>query len=332
MSSVRFAVIGLGDFGERHVRALKAVHGVEVVAVCSRTERRAREVAERYGIPKWYTSRAEVVEDPAVDAVTIATADDDHVEPTVLAAEASKHILLEKPIATTLEDADRILAAVKKAGVIFMVGHILRFDLKYRMVKEMVDEGRLGKIIKLYARRVGRKSLAKIFLPRVSPPVQTAVHDIDVMLWYMGERVVEVYGAAANFLGYRYPDVFWTVMKFEGGAIGAVENGFNLPDSYPYFIDAKLDLQGDKGLAHIDVPGETFTVYTEDRVEKPDIVYWPIVMGEGLGALKDELEYFARCVERGEQPDLIKPEDARAALEVAVAAERSSVEGRPVRL
>jgi len=211
---VRFGVIGLGDFGERHVQALKSIGWVEVVAVCSRTRSRAEEVARTYGVRKWYTDREKLVKDSEVDALTIATADDDHVEPTILAAEAGKPALLEKPIATTLEDADKIISSVKRSGIIFMVGHILRFDKRYRMVYNMVREGRLGRIGSMYARRIGRQRAAGIFLNRVSPPVQTGVHDIDIMRWIAGSEVVQVSGFATRRMNYKYPDIFWTRHRY----------------------------------------------------------------------------------------------------------------------
>ncbi|MDW8022071.1 MAG: Gfo/Idh/MocA family oxidoreductase, partial [Nitrososphaerota archaeon] len=155
--TVRFGVIGLGDFGERHVQALRTITGVDVVAVCSRTRSRAEEVARLYGVKKWFTDREKLVRDDEVDAVTIATADDDHVEPTILAAEAGKPALLEKPLATTINDADKIIEAVKRHGIIFMVGHILRFDRRYRLVKQMHEGGETGKIASMYARRAGRQ-------------------------------------------------------------------------------------------------------------------------------------------------------------------------------
>jgi predicted dehydrogenase len=324
---VRFGVIGLGDFGERHVQALKSIGWVEVVAVCSRTRSRAEEVARTYGVRKWYTDREKLVKDSEVDALTIATADDDHVEPTILAAEAGKPALLEKPIATTLEDADKIISSVKRSGIIFMVGHILRFDKRYRMVYNMVREGRLGRIGSMYARRIGRKRAAGIFLNRVSPPVQTGVHDIDIMRWIAGSEVVQVSGFATRRMNYKYPDIFWTIMRFDDGSLGVVENGFMLSDNYPHFIDSQLEVISEKATIQILTPGEYFSVYSVEGVEKPDVTYWPKMDTHAEGALRDELEYFARCVAEGREPDIIPIEDARRALEIAVMAMKSAENG-----
>jgi Predicted dehydrogenases and related proteins len=321
---IRFGVIGLGDFGERHVQALKSINGVQVVAVCSRTKSRAEEVARKYGVKKWYADREKLVRDDEVDAVTIATADDDHVEPTVLAAEAGKPALLEKPIATTLEDADKIISAVKRSNIIFMVGHILRFDRRYRIVYNMAREGKLGKIGSMYARRIGRQRAAAIYLNRVSSPVQTGVHDIDIIRWIAGREVIETSGFAAKRMNYKYPDIFWTIMRFDDGSLGVVENGFMLNDNYPHFIDSQLEVLAEKATIQILTPGEYFTVYSIEGVEKPDVTYWPKMDKHAEGALRDELEYFTRCVAEGRQPTAVPLEDARRALEIAIMAMKSA--------
>jgi len=329
---VKFGVIGLGDFGERHVQALKSIDWIEVVAVCSRSRARAEEVARLYGVKRWYTERDKIVRDDEIDAVTVTTADDDHVEPTVLAAEAGKHVLLEKPIATTLDDADKIISATQRYGIIFMVGHILRFDRRYRMVKRAREDGALGRIGSMYARRLGRLRAARIYLNRVSPPVQAGVHDIDIMRWISGSEVVEVSGFSARLLSYRYPDVFWTIMRFDNGALGIVENGFLLSDSFPHFIDSQFEVLGERATVHIFTPGEFFSVYGAEGIDKPDITYWPKMDGHAEGALKEELEYFAKCVSSGEQPSIVSTGDARRALEIALKAFESSERGRPLSL
>lgn len=329
---VRVGVIGLGDFGERHVQALKSISNVEVVAVCSRTRNRAEEIARLYGVKKWYTDREKLVKDHEVDVVTIATADDDHVEPTILAAESGKPALLEKPIATTLEDADKIIGAVKRYGIIFMVGHILRFDRRYKIVQKMRENGETGRIASMYARRAGKQKAAGIFLNRVSPPVQTGVHDIDIMRWIGGSEVQQVWGFAARTLEYRFPDIFWTIMRFSDGMLGVVENGFLVSNNFPHFIDSQLTVMAEKATIHIYTPGEFFTVHGAQGVDKPDITYWPKMNGYAEGALKEELEYFAKCVANDEQPKLIAIEDARRALEIAIKALESSEKGQPIAL
>jgi UDP-N-acetylglucosamine 3-dehydrogenase len=325
---VRVGVIGLGDFGERHVQALKSIEGVDVVAVCSRSRERAEEVARRYGVRRWYTEREKIVGDDQIDAVTVATADDDHVEPTVLAAEAGKDVLLEKPIATTLQDSDRIISAVQRYGVIFMVGHILRFDRRYRLVKNMCERGEVGRVGSMYARRLGRRRAAGIYLDRVSPPVQTGVHDIDIMRWITGREVIQVSGFSARIFSYKYPDVFWTVIKFDNGCVGVVENGFLLSDNFPHFIDSQFEMVGEKATIHIFTPGEFFAIYDQRGVDKPDITYWPRMDGYAEGALKDELEYFAKCVAAGNQPEFVPVEDARRSLEIALKAMESDGKGQ----
>src|SRR2546428_11204747 len=128
MEKVRVGVVGLGWFGEKHVQVLSQLPNVEVVAVCSRTRARAEEVARRYGVKKSYTDWEKLAKDPLVDAVTVTTHIPDHHRPVMAAAEGGKDVYVEKPIASTLKEADEMISATKRAKVLFMVGHILRFE------------------------------------------------------------------------------------------------------------------------------------------------------------------------------------------------------------
>ncbi|HYI24515.1 MAG TPA: Gfo/Idh/MocA family oxidoreductase, partial [Thermomicrobiales bacterium] len=105
MTSTRVGVIGLGAFGECHLDTLKGIPGADVVAVASRSSDRASDVATARGIPRWYGTYDALCNDPGIDAVIVATTEDQHVAPVTAALAAGKHVLVEKPLATTLDDA-----------------------------------------------------------------------------------------------------------------------------------------------------------------------------------------------------------------------------------
>src|SRR4030042_1257970 len=128
MKLIRCGGIGLGWFGEHHVDTLQQLPLVELAAVCTRTESRLKEVAGKYGVPKAYTDYKELLADKSIDMVSIVTHIKEHLAPTVDALAAGKHVFLEKPMADSMEDGDRIIAAAAKAGTCFMGGHICRFD------------------------------------------------------------------------------------------------------------------------------------------------------------------------------------------------------------
>src|SRR5262249_22308 len=153
MRTVGYGVIGLGFFGEKHAAVVSSLPQAELRAVCSQRKERLQEIQQRLGVPRGYRDYHELLADPHVEAVTVVTHVDDHVAPTVAALEAGKHVLLEKPMARTAAESDRILAAAKKAGTSFMVGHICRFNPRYAIARERIRAGALGQVVSLYARR-----------------------------------------------------------------------------------------------------------------------------------------------------------------------------------
>src|SRR4051794_39617519 len=144
---VRYGVIGLGWFGEKHCEALAGLPNVELTALCTRTEARLKEVAQRFGVRHTYTNYLDLLANVEVDAVSVVTMWDQHAAPTLAALAAGKHVFLEKPMASTLEDCDAIVAAARDARGSFMVGHICRFNPRYAAAKAAIAEGRVGKII-----------------------------------------------------------------------------------------------------------------------------------------------------------------------------------------
>src|SRR5262249_17088488 len=159
MSKIKVGVIGVGSFGELHIQAYRALAEVEIVAISDVRENRLREMSSSYGIPQTYTDARELCSRSDIKIVSIATPESLHLEPVLAAAQAGKHILLEKPIATSLEDAAKIVAAAEDAHVHLMVGHILRFEANYGSLRREIEEGNLGKIVSIHARRNRPKKL-----------------------------------------------------------------------------------------------------------------------------------------------------------------------------
>lgn len=329
---IGFGVVGLGWFGEKHTQVLTDLPFVEVVAVCSRTEARAREIAQRYGVPRWYTRWDDLVKDEGVEAVSVVTHVQDHRAPVVAAAEAGKHVICEKPIANTLADADAMIAATKRAGVHFMVGHILRFEPRYAQAKALIDEGRVGQVVSIYARRNIPRGIAASHLQKLSPILGDAIHDTDLMLWYLGERVREVYATWVSTTDAPNPDVTWSLYNFESQAKGVAESVWYLPNNTPFSIDARMEILGTEGGLYIDCANSGLGVNDANGWKLLDTMHWPVIHGGIVGALKEELAYFARCVLEDRSPEIVTPAEARAALEVVLAAEESARKGAPVRL
>lgn len=332
MRRVKYGVIGLGFFGKKHVEVLSALPQVELTAVCTRREGRLQEVAHKYGVPRTYTDYQHLLNDKDIEAVSIVTHVNDHLQPTLAALAAGKHVFLEKPMAATTEECTRLIQALEGYTGAFMVGHICRFDPAYALAKRHIDEGKIGKILSIYARRNIPAAVSQSVLASISPFMGDGVHDVDIMLWYTGSVVESVYAQAIDVRGLAHPDIGWSMYRFVGGAVGVTENNWCLPPGTPFELDARMEVVGDKGAIYINSPGQPLAINTADGWRYPDTVYWPRMETGRTGALKEELTYFAGCILKGEKPGIITPEESRAAVAAVEAAERSAQTGEIVRI
>jgi len=332
---IRVGVIGCGFMGRHHARVYSELPGVKLLAMADVLEEKAKGAAREFGAEKWYKDYHKLLARPDIDAVSIVVPDHLHRDPTVAAAEAGKAVLLEKPIATTLEDADAIIGTVKRAGVPFLVGHILRFDYNYVKAKEYVKRGSIGDPISIWARRnnpiASPRRLAP-WLKETSPLLFLGVHDIDAMRWIIGSDIERIYAEAESriFKDLGVEDAVWALLRFKGGTVGALETVWILPATMPLSLDSKFELIGTKGSLWISYPGNEFSFCGEGGQET-FLHYWPVVHGRLKGYLRDEIVHFINCVEGKEEP-LVSAEDARAAVEAALAMHKSLKEGKPVGL
>jgi UDP-N-acetylglucosamine 3-dehydrogenase len=181
----------------------------------------------------------------------------------------------------------------------------------------------------MYARRNYLKSGLELY-SRVHPAIEDSVHDIDLMLWYTGQRVKRVRGYGRKATGGPHHDVFWGVIEFEGGAIGVVQTIWLLPTAAGIALDHAFQVFGDKGAGNINfVPGG-LTFWREDGFEVPDISYEPRIRGAAYGALRDELAYFCDCVRARCKPSIIRPVEAKNAVRIALALVESAYAEREI--
>lgn len=328
----KFAVIGLGWFGEKHCEALAAIPNAEIYALCTRTESRLNEIAARFDVEHSYTDYRELLENPEVEAVNVVTMWDQHTEPTLAALAAGKHVFLEKPMASTLDDCRAIVAAAEKARGFLMVGHICRFNPRYAAAKQEIAAGKIGKIISLYARRNVPARVTDDILNKIGPIIGDGIHDTDLMLWYTGARIESAYAQTTRMRDRKHPDLGWTMYRFDSGATGVLEDVWCLPDRTPFQIDERMEIIGTQGSIHIQETHPNYSVCDENGWRSPDTTYWPTWNGALRGALPEELAYFATCVQENRRPEIITPPESLAAVEACLAAETSAATGEVVRL
>jgi UDP-N-acetylglucosamine 3-dehydrogenase len=331
MNTIRCGVIGLGWFGEHHVDTLLQLPQAEVTSICTRRPERLSEVAQKYGIPRTFTDYRELLADKDIDLVTIVTHVGDHLEPTLAAIRAGKHVFLEKPMADTVEACDQILEALKSTNKAFMVGHVCRFDTVYALAKEEIAAGRLGKILSLHARRNLAKWITESHLPKISALFGDGVHDLDLMLWFTRARPKSVYAQTLNSRpGLGHDDLGWAMFRLEDGAIAVIENVWCLPENAPFAIDARMEIIGSEGAIYIDNSGSHYTLLTKKGISYPQSTYWPKVHGLRRGYLKEEFDYFLKCVAAGVKPTVITPQESRDVVHAVLTAERAARENRVI--
>jgi predicted dehydrogenase len=325
---LRIGLVGCGAFGESHLTAIASIPFAEVTVVTDLDADRSRRVAECYGVSRVAKDFRELCALNDVDAVSVVTTEDQHLAPVLAALENGKHVFVEKPMATRLADAQKMLAAARKTGLILMPGHILRFETKYATVKEQLDSGRLGRVLSLYTRRNRPKWQGTIY--KRSPLVlETAIHDIDAMLWYTGRKVKSVRGYDVSVEPGGGADLTWAILRFEDGILGVLETMWLLPDKTP-FLDDFLQVVATSGVLNIDMLNSGLTIWRDEGAEIPDVCYEPRLRGSAYGALREELSYFALCVLEGRKPTLLTAEDGLEALRVGLAIIESARSDREV--
>ncbi|MGD9519284.1 MAG: Gfo/Idh/MocA family protein [Armatimonadota bacterium] len=324
------AVIGVGAMGSKHARVWAELPSTRLMAVYDVDPKRAVQVAEELGCDV-AGSLEEVVKRGDVDIVSVCTPDTLHVEPCVAAARAGKHVLVEKPLATTVADADAIIGAAAEAGVRLMVGHILRFDARYVGAREQVAQGALGELVYAFARRYNVLSSGRHAAAYTTVMNFLGVHDIDALQWVTGARITQVFGVAARKLlaDRNADDAITAVLKFDNEACGCLESLWCNPDSLVSALDARLELVGTAGRVAVNAGHWDLQVSGAEATHGTDVVYGPLMHGEIGGALRAQLEHFARCVVRGCE-QVVDNEGARQAVAVAEAIHHSLELGRPV--
>lgn len=340
------AVIGLGQVGPVHARIISEVSGLRLVTVCDIREDRAEQAAQMFSAEKWTTDYANVLEDDEVDAVFVCTPDHLHREPAIDAVQAGKHLFLEKPLASTIEDADAIISAAAAADVVFMVGHVFRFDVNFAKIKEAASAPEFGEPLSCYGRQSTTAADAHYLGGRVGINFYASVHSLDAMGWYLDAKPVSVHAEAVKhkiFEEIGKPDGVWTLIRFEGGKVGCDEAFWVLPAPLgewdkpaPWASaftmgDCRLELIGSKSTINLEYPPTSLRLLDPEGWKFPDTTMAPLLHGVLTGAFREQVLHFFDCVRTGREP-LVRPEEARQAMELAIAAERSIELGRTVEL
>ena len=330
---VKWGLIGAGEFGLLYAHILKQLPNVDLVSVYSRNIEDAKKAAETYDIPNWYDDYDKQLASDDIEVVAIVTSEPFHCGPMVAAAKAKKHVIIEKPIAPKLDEAEKMIKIAKEEGILFAVAHILPFHTHYAMAKVEIDKGSVGEIVSIYARRNAAAFWGTRLQNHSSAIYDEMIHDMECILWYTGWKVKRVYAQTKNVRGMKKPDVCWAMFTFENGEIAVLEANWFLPENTPMLIDSQMEIHGTEGMIYIDLADQGLRVNDKSGWRTPDTSWWPTKLGRVEGALGNELRYFADGIMLGKLPEGVgDPERAKYALEVVLAAEKSAETGKIVEM
>lgn len=333
---IGYGIVGVGIWGQIHVRTLLSNPHVNLVAVCDVNEETVKAVATKYNIPKYYTSYEKMLKDPDIEAVSVATPDFAHSEPALSTVQAGKHLLVEKPMAMSIDQSIDIIKASRKKGVKLMVDFHNRWSPSFFNAYKSLQNGELGDLKYVYFRLSdtmfvplkyiswGSKSSALWFL---------GPHAIDTIRWLYDDEVDEVFAVSRKGVltskGINTPDFFALILQFKNGGVANLEHSWIVSPNSPSIFDLKCTLQCSEGTVNIDTShNRTIEKYTNNvgqnwnNIPYQDTSLDILIHGRQLGFATESIHHFVDCIWNDKEP-LVTGVDGLRATEVIVAAEES---------
>ena len=328
---MKVAVIGAGAMGRNHARVYAELPGVEMVGVADADAAVAQSVARRHGGHP-YAEYTRLLDELKPDAVTIAVPTVEHFAVAMQVIRRGIHLLIEKPIAYTVEEGERITATARDAGVQLMVGHIERFNPAVIDLKERLAQGELGRVFQIDARRQGP------FPARVGDVgvvIDLAVHDLDIMRYISNAEITRVYAETERRIHSTHEDLVSGLIRLDNGAVGTLAINWLTPTKI-----RELYVTGERGMFYVNYLTQDLCLYENATASGGDWDALRMLRGVSEGRmiryvvakqepLRAELEAFVAAVREG-VPVPVTGADGLKALALAQAVVTSGMEQRVV--
>ncbi len=312
LRTVNVGVIGVGAMGVNHARVYYKLENANLLAVSDVSERSLNKVCKKYNT-KGYTDYKELLENPEIEVVSVCVPTTFHHGIVMEAIAHGKHVLVEKPIAFTLEEATEMINAAEEKGVILATGHVERFNPAVQKAKELIENDVIGDVVSASAKRVGP------FPPRIQDvgvTIDLAIHDLDVMYYLFDEDVTQVYGTMGSILDKcDFEDHAEIMVNFNNDATGMLEVNWLTP-----YKRRQIEVTGTDGIISVDYIEQSIDVYGKFAQD---------IQIKHEEPLKEELKSFLESVVNNEKP-VITGEDGLNALKMVIAATKSSKEHKPI--
>lgn len=329
----RVAVIGAGAMGRNHGRVYRELPDAELVGVADTRIEAATIVAALYG-SRPYDDYRTMLRDAKPDAVSVVVPTNLHSEVTHAALEAGCHVLVEKPIASTFEEAESMVIAARQAGRVLAVGHIERFNPAVIELKRRLGDGQLGRAFQINARRLGP---FPVRVRDVGVVIDLATHDLDIMRYLTGSEPVRLYAETKREIHTSNEDLLTGLIRFDNGVVGVLEINWLTPTKI-----RELTVTGERGMFRVDYLTQDLYFYENADAAGTSWDALSMLRGVSEGAmtrfqvariepLYAELAAFLRAA-AGEPAAIVEGVDGIAALRLAHALIESSVRAMPVEL
>ncbi|HYM46515.1 MAG TPA: Gfo/Idh/MocA family oxidoreductase [Solirubrobacteraceae bacterium] len=300
---IRVGVVGLGYWGPNLARNFAAIEGCELTWLCDASEPAREKLAQSFPGARATAALGDLLQDPELDAVALATPVPTHAELAVAVAQAGKHCFVEKPLATTAADAERAVAAAEQADRTLMVGHLLEYHPAVTRLKELLDEGELGELYYVYGNRL---NLGKLRADE-NALWSLGAHDVSVVLALLGEEPSECLAHGSSYVRDGVEDVVFCYLRFPSGAVAHLHLSWLDPHK-----ERRLTVVGSKRMATFDdmqIEGK-LTVYDKgfdedarswgEYIARSGDIFSPRVAN--VEPLRVECEHFVECVRTGQTP------------------------------
>ncbi|RDW21425.1 gfo/Idh/MocA family oxidoreductase [Oceanobacillus arenosus] len=320
--------IGMISFAHSHAfsyaDALTQLDGVEIAGIADENEERGKKVSSQFNT-EYFQDYEDLLDQP-IDAVIISSENSRHYEHVVAAAKKGKHILCEKPLAHTIEDAKKIIDVCKEQNVILQTAFPVRFNTPVVKAKQIIESGQLGNIVAVKGTNRGTNPGGWFVDPAKSgggAVIDHTVHVVDIIRWYTGAEVKEVYAEVGNLISdYDIDDCGLLTMEFDNNMFATLDCSWSRNENYPTWGDVTLEIVGTSGTLTVDAFEQKVNVYNKDGARWN---FWGDDMDKAL------VEDFITSVREGKTPS-ITGEDGLKALSVAIAAYESSKKQEPVKV
>ncbi|MEM2995008.1 MAG: Gfo/Idh/MocA family oxidoreductase [Candidatus Bathyarchaeia archaeon] len=314
MKKLGVAVIGAGFWGRNHARVFKELGETELLAVCDVNGERAKNLAVQFGVDA-YTNTGKMLKRGDIEAVSICTWSTSLAKEALKSLKAGKHVLVEKPMAANVKQAERLLKTADEEGLCLMVGFLMRFIPGLQHIKKAIENKTLGEVVCATAKRLSQWPER---IGDVGVVKDTAIHDIDIIRHLFNEEPMAVYAKMGCMMHKKFEDYAQIMLTFESGKSAFIEANWLTP-----YKTRTLVVTGSEGIMKLDYITQELTIENVKETVQPRYLWQE--------PLKLELQHFAKCILGKEKP-LITGLDGLKALKIAEAAIKSSTKGKAIKI